>query len=183
MPLIHGKSPRSFEKNLKTEMHEGKPLPQSLAIAYSLKRKAEKDHEAHGGVACHACGGPVHHDGKYAEGGFIHEEEESGYEPKPAIHGSHEYDHAVENQDVVKRAMEAIRMSHGGIVANEDKPEADFEPDEFDDLEKDDHLDFHESGAEAGDEDGDEQEDEDRRDIVARAKKSFKKKDRLPHPA
>jgi hypothetical protein len=42
MPLMKGKSPKAFEKNVKTEMHEGKPLKQSLAIAYSMKRKAKK---------------------------------------------------------------------------------------------------------------------------------------------
>lgn len=48
MPLIKGKSQKSFVKNLKTEMHEGKPMKQSLAIAYNMKRKAQK--KAHGGV-------------------------------------------------------------------------------------------------------------------------------------
>ncbi len=39
MPLIRGKSKKAFEHNLKTEMHEGKPQDQALAIAYSVKRK------------------------------------------------------------------------------------------------------------------------------------------------
>lgn len=42
MPLIKGKSKDSFEKNMKTEMHEGKSMPQSLAIAYNVKRHAKK---------------------------------------------------------------------------------------------------------------------------------------------
>lgn len=45
MPLIQGKSEKAFEKNLKTEMHHGKPLKQSLAIAYAMKRKAKKRDE------------------------------------------------------------------------------------------------------------------------------------------
>lgn len=42
MPLIKGRSKKSFEKNLKTELSEGKPKDQSLAIAYSIKRKSPK---------------------------------------------------------------------------------------------------------------------------------------------
>lgn len=42
MPLEHGKSKKAFDHNLKTEMHEGKPMNQSLAIAYAMKRKAKK---------------------------------------------------------------------------------------------------------------------------------------------
>lgn len=63
MPLIKSKSKKAFESNLKREMHEGKPLPQSLAIAYSVKRKAKK-----------AAGGSVESGSKdmnMAEGGRI----------------------------------------------------------------------------------------------------------------
>jgi len=49
MPLIKGKSAKSFSKNVETEMHEGKPLKQSLAIAYDVQRKARKK-KAHGGM-------------------------------------------------------------------------------------------------------------------------------------
>lgn len=42
MPLEHKKSKKAFEHNLKAEMHEGKPLKQSLAIAYAVKRRAKK---------------------------------------------------------------------------------------------------------------------------------------------
>jgi hypothetical protein len=42
MPLIKGKSPQAFQHNVKAEMHAGKPQNQSLAIAYSMKRKAKK---------------------------------------------------------------------------------------------------------------------------------------------
>lgn len=48
MPLIIGKSESSFKKNLETEMDEGKPQKQSLAIAYALKKKAEM--KAKGGL-------------------------------------------------------------------------------------------------------------------------------------
>lgn len=47
MPLSHGKSQKAFVKNIKTEMHHGKPQKQALAIAYAIKRKAQ--HKAMGG--------------------------------------------------------------------------------------------------------------------------------------
>ena len=49
MPLIKGTSQKSFVKNLKTEMEHGKPQNQSLAIAYAMKRKAQKKKMAEGG--------------------------------------------------------------------------------------------------------------------------------------
>lgn len=49
MPLVHGKSQKAFQKNVKTEMHHGKPQGQALAIAYSIKRKAEAHKKAFGG--------------------------------------------------------------------------------------------------------------------------------------
>lgn len=39
MPLIHSKSKKAFEHNLKEEIHAGKPMSQSLAIAYNMKRR------------------------------------------------------------------------------------------------------------------------------------------------
>ena len=41
MPLIKSKSKKAFEKNVKAELAAGKPMKQSLAIAYSVKREAE----------------------------------------------------------------------------------------------------------------------------------------------
>jgi hypothetical protein len=42
MPLVKSKSKEAFEKNVKAELKSGKPLKQSLAIAYSEKREARK---------------------------------------------------------------------------------------------------------------------------------------------
>jgi hypothetical protein len=42
MPLIKSKSKNAFEHNLKAEIHAGKPMKQSLAIAYATKRRAKK---------------------------------------------------------------------------------------------------------------------------------------------
>ena len=87
MPLITGKSPSSFSKNVSTEMNAGKPLKQSLAIAYAMKKKAQD--MAKGGMPCAAHGMQMCkmcHGGKMAEGGYIEEEESSGYRPMPKEH-------------------------------------------------------------------------------------------------
>jgi hypothetical protein len=42
VPLIKGKSKKSFGKNVETEMDAGKPQKQALAIAYAMKKKAKK---------------------------------------------------------------------------------------------------------------------------------------------
>lgn len=42
MPITKSSSKKAFTKNLKTELKSGKPLKQSLAIAYSVKRQAKK---------------------------------------------------------------------------------------------------------------------------------------------
>lgn len=41
MPLNKSKSKAAFKDNLKAELAAGKPMKQSLAIAYSVKRKAQ----------------------------------------------------------------------------------------------------------------------------------------------
>lgn len=42
MPLIKGKSEKAFKSNIKAEIAAGKPQKQAVAIAYDVKRKAEK---------------------------------------------------------------------------------------------------------------------------------------------
>lgn len=49
MPLIKSKTKKAFESNVKAEMDAGKPMKQSLAIAYSTKRKAPKKKMSVGG--------------------------------------------------------------------------------------------------------------------------------------
>lgn len=46
-----GRSKKAFSKNIETEMESGKPKDQSLAIAYSVKRKAKKKYAAGGPVS------------------------------------------------------------------------------------------------------------------------------------
>lgn len=47
MPLKKSSSEAAFKKNIKTEVAAGKPVKQAVAIAYSVKREANR------GVADH----------------------------------------------------------------------------------------------------------------------------------
>lgn len=52
MPLVHGKSKKAFQHNVETEMNEHPGnRAQNLAIAYAIKRKAQKHKMAMGGYA------------------------------------------------------------------------------------------------------------------------------------
>lgn len=42
MPLSKTSSPKSFQKNVRAEVKAGKPAKQAVAIAYSVKRQAQK---------------------------------------------------------------------------------------------------------------------------------------------
>jgi hypothetical protein len=53
MPLIKSTSRKAFGHNVAAEMHAGKPLKQSLAIAYSEKRSAAKHNESVGESRVH----------------------------------------------------------------------------------------------------------------------------------
>jgi hypothetical protein len=88
----------------------------------------------------------------------------------------------VQEHDMIDRIMRK-HFSKGGEVANETDETADFEDNQFDDLVKDDGLEFHDTGANSGDELGDAQEDEDEHDIIKRIMKSRAVKDRMPRPA
>lgn len=118
----------------------------------------------------------------YAEGGFVDEEETSGYESMPEDRDKMNEGAMAEDNDMISRIMKQ-RYSKGGRVANDTPPVADFEDNQFDDLVKRDDLEQHYTGENSGDEIGNAQEDEDRRDIVARIMKSRRLKDRMPSPA
>lgn len=68
MPLMKGRSKKAFSHNVEAEMHAGKPQDQSLAIAYSVKRKSKKKMNSGGAVQS---GSP---DMNYAEGGSVKSE-------------------------------------------------------------------------------------------------------------
>lgn len=92
MPLIKSKSKKAFVENLKTEMHEGKSQPQSLAIAYSVKRKANK-----------ASGGSVQSGSKdmnMAEGGEISAKTEKRPMPDSLYN-----DRVMESHNTAKKAL------------------------------------------------------------------------------
>ena len=42
MPLKKSTSDKAFKQNVKAEVKSGKPVKQAVAIAYSVKREAEK---------------------------------------------------------------------------------------------------------------------------------------------
>jgi hypothetical protein len=42
MPLKNSKTDKAFKENIKAEINYGKPMKQAVAIAYSIKRAAEK---------------------------------------------------------------------------------------------------------------------------------------------
>jgi hypothetical protein len=43
MPLTKSASKSAFSKNVKAEINAGKPQKQAVAIAYSVKRKAQQN--------------------------------------------------------------------------------------------------------------------------------------------
>jgi hypothetical protein len=42
MPLKKSPTPKAFTANVKAEVKAGKPMKQAVAIAYAVKRKAQK---------------------------------------------------------------------------------------------------------------------------------------------
>lgn len=211
MPLMHGKSEKAFKQNVRTEMHHDKPLKQSLAIAYAIKKKAAQQHKAHGGEMCahgkmmgecmephehYEDGGPVMDPVKtkhfmegfkkpMAEGGEIHHEEMMEYDPveNPEEHKMN-MEAEMEDEHMIDKIMKQRKgYSKGGQVANDvgEGEDADMEPNQFDDLVKEDELEAHYPGSE---EIGDEQEDMDRHDMISKIMKDRKmKKNHNPRPA
>lgn len=49
MPLVKGTSKKAFSENVSREVHAGKPVKQAVAIAYSVKREAQKHKKKDGG--------------------------------------------------------------------------------------------------------------------------------------
>lgn len=49
MPLMNGYGKKAMGQNIKTEMHAGKPMKQSVAIAYAVAKKAKEKKMAQGG--------------------------------------------------------------------------------------------------------------------------------------
>lgn len=203
MPLIHGKSDRAFSQNVRTEMEAGKPQKQSLAIAYRLKRKAEHQKMAEGGpveggvhadVSSKEWGGGARRGtslaGEHVRGATMAKEKgwdkaaASRTESAKNIHRenlnelrSAKKPNLYADGGIVDRIM-SKRYSEGGMIANDDEPIADTEPNDFDVLPQEDELEEHYTGANSGDEDGGLADD----DMIDRIMLK-RKKDRMPRPA
>lgn len=197
MPLDKGSSQKAFVKNLKTEMEDGKSQKQSLAIAYAMKRKAQRKKMADGGeVKPEPKSSPTPQPApkmdseamksvsdsfksavqSYAEGGEAGamEEDDMEFNQKPVDMKESTED---ADDDLVMRIMHK-RYSKGGQVANDtgNGEIADEMPNQFDDLVLDDDLDSsYGEDDNAGDELGNKQEDEDRADLVDRIMLKSKK--------
>lgn len=210
MPLEHGKSHKAWLHNLKAEIHAGKPQKQALAIAYSVQRKAQHKAEggdvkcyAHGTTSCPKCAGPGDRAlGKYmAKGGQlkgVHEadldilpgESRAGMQArfgssiKEAGYGDKALSRSKEEHKRVLKEMRGMKKpelySEGGRVANDTDRDADFAPDEFDDLVLADNLEQHYTGKNSGDELGYDKLDRDD-DLISRVHRKYKQ--RNPRPA
>lgn len=114
MPLTKGKSPEAFSKNVSTEMDAGKPKKQALAIAYSVKRKAQG--KAMGGsVGCRECmatGGKCMKHGGMVENEKLHPEHEEAMPSDMARDEEIEYSPG----DV---QSEEDRLAQGGMTEKE----------------------------------------------------------------
>ena len=142
----------------------------SMAMKYEMKKRMSRGApcDEHQAYDCAMCDG-----GKMAEGGFVGDEEATGYGAMPKPDDGQE--------GIVDRIMK--RFSKGGVVANDTPMTADFDDNDFDVLPGIEDTESDYTGKNSGDEIGDEAEDDDRKDIVSRIMKSRGKKDRNPRPA
>lgn len=97
MPLMSGKSKKSFSHNVAAEIHAGKPQKQAVAIAYSKKRESMKH---------------------MAEGGMMEQHDEDAdsemmmdHIAKEAIHAVHSHDH-----ESFKNSIKAMYELHSASV-------------------------------------------------------------------
>jgi len=157
MPLVHGYSQKSFNKNISTEMKEHPDRrDQNLAIAYAIKRQALKDAKM---------------PSKFAEGGVVGESCE--------VCGMN-IAHCDCEEDIVDRILKNKGQEEG---SDEGKDVSGFQ--DLADFDDNDFEEHDEMKASYADEEfpGDEQEDDDERDIVKRIMKTWGKTDRNPRPA
>lgn len=148
-------------------------MSKSIAIAYSMKKKAGK------GKGC-ASGGTVESGDKtmnYAEGGEVEGGAPAWVCSKCGEHGNtfKGYQDGSKALDMIEKILAKRKMSHGGQVANDTDFTADEKPAEFDDLvlRDDEDLEGY-TGENSGDEIGGPSKD----DTVSRAmaKRKSKKK-------
>lgn len=121
MPLIQGKSPKSFSKNVGAEMDAGKPQKQALAIAYAIKRR-NMAKKAHGGLM----EGKAGMEDKYAKGGMV--PEQGVLQGKAAIEDHFEQPNPMDERGLVMgedpRALKSDKYAMGGVVQGENEGRA-----------------------------------------------------------
>lgn len=129
MPLIKGKSQKTFVKNLKTELNEGKPMKQSLAIAYNMKRKGKKKMAEGGSVE--DAQASMRKAFKYADGGEVLQpkkkslaQEASEFFNKMGAMSKAEPEKSKEDKyaDVREQNKKNMGYSKGGVVYNVTSP-------------------------------------------------------------
>jgi hypothetical protein len=104
VPLMKRKSKKAFEHNIKAEMAAGKPQNQSLAIAYSVKRRAKK-----------ASGGTVEsgsRDMNMADGGKVKSDFSGGQKRGPQ--GYPKYQEQAQNEKGVHTPVSGVTEFPGG---------------------------------------------------------------------
>lgn len=86
MPLMKSKSKSAFSHNVKAEMDAGKPMKQSLAIAYATKRRAKM---AKGGMVLDQ--DMEQEDEQDPQNAFLSHDDESPWEDEePSMENPHE---------------------------------------------------------------------------------------------
>ena len=175
-------------------------MKNSLALSYAIKKRAMKKPND---MATHEDDKDLNQMGEkemgpegrmFAEGGEADSDDDYGHmeepenEPIKSIslkpsYMAQDQDQEENPHDMVAKVMSKHKYSKGGEVANDTPIHADFEENDFDDLAKDDGLNFSLTGKNSGDELGNHQEDHDRGDIIAKILRSRAKKDKNPRPA
>lgn len=125
MPLLKGKSEKAFKQNIKTEYEAGKPLKQSLAIAYGMKKRSHK--MAEGGQikdnyqsSCHEhCESPcaIH---PQASGFESHE----GDPKRPDEAAMAEDPRALNQHGEIEEGPEGTYMAEGGQITDNKQSDA-----------------------------------------------------------
>lgn len=153
MPLKHGKSKKTLQENIRTEISHGKEPKQAVAIAYAVRRKAQ--HKAKGGPVHCAHGGPEHCAmGCYAEGGMVPgvEHPHEGEPRNKKLHPDHSEPRETQpampedriremsESEKYKAFKKSSKFAHGGEVEDDEEMEGEVDthmsrPDYVDELE------------------------------------------------
>jgi len=119
MPLIEGKSKKSLQKNIKTEIEAGRDPKQAVAIAYSVKRRnmakggeVKKHVSQQESVQCEKCG---HHMALGGEVGV--EQKEAAKIGQPALSPAGKSEREVSH--IGKPQSDLAKLAMGGEVQNQ----------------------------------------------------------------